>query len=43
MLYISRWQTIAVVVACAAALLFSLPNFFSAATVQRWPIWLPKQ
>jgi preprotein translocase subunit SecD len=43
MLYVTRWQTIAVMVACAAALLFSLPNFFPATAVQRWPIWMPKQ
>ncbi len=42
MLYVSRWKTIGVVLACAAALLFSLPNFFSRSTVQRWPAWLPK-
>ena len=42
MLYVSRWKTIAVVLACLMSLLFSLPNFFSKATVQKWPVWLPR-
>ena len=42
MLHVSRWKTIAVVLACLASLLFSLPNFFSKATVQSWPAWLPR-
>ena len=42
MLYVSRWKTIAVVLACLVSLLFSLPNFFSKTTVQRWPAWLPR-
>jgi hypothetical protein len=33
MLHVSRWKTIAVVLTCLASLLFSLPNFFSRATV----------
>jgi preprotein translocase subunit SecD len=42
MLHVSRWKTIAVVLACLASLLFTLPNFFSKATVERWPAWLPR-
>jgi preprotein translocase subunit SecD len=42
MLYVSRWKTIAVVLTCLLALLFSLPNLFSKSTVQRWPAWMPK-
>jgi protein-export membrane protein SecD len=42
MLYVSRWKSIAVVLACLASLLFTLPNFFSKATVERWPAWLPR-
>ena len=42
MLYVSRWKTIAVVFTCLASLLFTLPNFFSKTTVQRWPAWLPR-
>jgi preprotein translocase subunit SecD len=41
MLHVARWKTIAVVLTCAASLLLSLPNFFSKATVERWPAWLP--
>ena len=42
MLYVSRWKTIAVALACLASLLFSAPNFFSKETVQRWPAWMPR-
>jgi preprotein translocase subunit SecD len=42
MLHVSRWKTIAVVLACTASLLFSLPNFFSKATVERWPAGFPR-
>ena len=42
MLYVSRWKTIAVVLACLVSMLFSLPNFFSKETVQAWPAWMPR-
>jgi preprotein translocase subunit SecD len=42
MLHVSRWKSLAVTLACIASLLFSLPNFFSKATVQSWPAWLPR-
>jgi preprotein translocase subunit SecD len=42
MLQVSRWKTIAVVLACTASLLFSLPNFFSKTAVEGWPAWLPR-
>lgn len=43
MLYFSPAKTIAIVLACVAALVFSTPNFFADKTVAAWPDWLPKR
>jgi protein-export membrane protein SecD len=43
MLHFSRWKIIAIVVTCLAGIVFSIPNFFSRATLEGWPNWLPKK
>jgi preprotein translocase subunit SecD len=41
MLHFERWKIIAVVLVCLAGVLFTLPNFFSKETVDKWPGWVP--
>mgnify|MGYP001175611000 CR=1 FL=1 len=43
MLHFSRWKIIGIVLTCFAGILFALPNFFSKATVDSWPNFLPKK
>ncbi|MGI9521998.1 MAG: protein translocase subunit SecD [Hyphomicrobiaceae bacterium] len=43
MLHFARWKIVAIVGVCIAAVVFALPNFFSADTVRSWPDWLPKR
>ncbi len=43
MLYFSPAKMIAILVACLAALIFAMPNFFDEATVESWPDWMPKK
>lgn len=40
MLHFERWKIWAIVATCCAGLLFTLPNFFTKATVQGWPSFL---
>lgn len=42
MLYFSPAKMVAIVVACLAALVFAMPNFFEKSTVDAWPSWMPK-
>src|SRR3984893_18708861 len=39
MLYFSRWKALATLLTALIACLFAVPNFFSDATLKRWPTW----
>ena len=41
MLHFERWKIVAIVLACLAGLIGSLPNFFDKETVAHWPSWMP--
>ncbi len=41
MLYFARWKIGVIVLIVLAGLLTSLPNFFAAENVARWPDWVP--
>jgi preprotein translocase subunit SecD len=41
MMHFTRWKMIAIALACLAGLLGTLPNFFSAEQIARWPRFLP--
>src|SRR5690606_31800809 len=43
MLYFSRWETIWVLLTVAVVCAFTIPNFFSRETVERWPKWAQRQ
>jgi protein-export membrane protein SecD len=43
MLTFSRWKQIVILVVCLAGIIVILPNFFSRATLDRWPRWLPSK
>ena len=42
MLYFARWKIILIAVVVVAGMLSTLPNFFSAKTLEAWPDFLPK-
>ncbi|MEM7774152.1 MAG: protein translocase subunit SecD [Pseudomonadota bacterium] len=42
MLHFSGFKTISIVLVCLAAFVLALPNFFTRATVDSWPSFLPK-
>ena len=37
MLYFQTWKVTLILAVCALGVLFSIPNLFSAATLERWP------
>jgi preprotein translocase subunit SecD len=39
MLYFSRWKALGTLLTAFIVCLFAVPNFFSDATVKRWPTW----
>src|SRR5580693_2480649 len=39
MLFFTRWKAIAIVLTALIVCLFAVPNFFSEATVKKWPSW----
>src|ERR1700761_2208292 len=39
MLFFTRWKAAAIVLTALIVCLFAVPNFFSEATVKRWPSW----
>ncbi|MEJ0077052.1 MAG: protein translocase subunit SecD [Alphaproteobacteria bacterium] len=39
MLYFSRWKALATLLTALIICLFAVPNFFSDATIKRWPAW----
>jgi preprotein translocase subunit SecD len=39
MLYFSRWKALATLLTAFVVCLFAVPNFFSEATIKRWPAW----
>ncbi len=41
MLHFSRAKIIAIVLACLAGFITTLPNFFAKEAVEKWPSWLP--
>ena len=43
MLQIARWKAALILLVVVAAIVVVIPNFFSAATVDNWPSWLPQQ
>lgn len=43
MLYFSPAKMIAITLACIAALIYAIPNFFDKDTVASWPDWVPKK
>jgi preprotein translocase subunit SecD/SecD/SecF fusion protein len=43
MLHLSRWKSGLILVVVFFGFIVDLPNFFSKATVDSWPDWLPKQ
>jgi SecD/SecF fusion protein len=43
MLTFSRWKQIVILAVCLAGIIVILPNFFSRATLDRWPRWLPSK
>ena len=42
MLYFARWKVGLIIAAVVFGILFTLPNFFSAETVAKWPSFLPQ-
>jgi preprotein translocase subunit SecD len=42
MLYFARWKIALIVLVVAAGIVTTLPNFFSAKTLESWPDFLPK-
>jgi len=42
MLYFARWQIILILVVVVLGFFVVLPNFFSRATLDTWPSWMPK-
>lgn len=42
MLYIARWQIVLILAVVVLGFVVVTPNFFSRATVDSWPNWLPK-
>ena len=42
MLYFARWKIALILVVIAAGIVSTLPNFFSAKTLESWPDFLPK-
>jgi protein-export membrane protein SecD len=43
MLYFQTWKVTLILAVCALGILFSIPNLFSSASVERWPDWIPKK
>jgi len=43
MLYFQTWKVTLIVAVCALGVLFSIPNLFSTASLDRWPNWIPKK
>jgi protein-export membrane protein SecD len=43
MLYFPKWLVALIVALCLGGVVLSIPNLFSAATVEAWPNWLPKK
>jgi len=41
MLHFDRWKIVLIVLTCLAGVVFTLPNFFSKETVEKWPWWVP--
>src|SRR5882724_1442330 len=39
MLYFSRWKALGTLLTAFIICLFAVPNFFSDATIQKWPAW----
>ena len=39
MLYISKWKAIAILLTAFVFCMFAVPNFFSDATLKKWPQW----
>jgi protein-export membrane protein SecD len=42
LLHFSRWKVALIVLACALAVVLSVPNFLSRATLDKLPGWMPK-
>jgi preprotein translocase subunit SecD len=42
MLYFSRWKALATLLTAVIVCMFAVPNFFSDATLKRWPTWLQR-
>ncbi len=43
MLQISRWKIVLTLLVVLVAIIIDIPNMFSAASVAKWPSWLPHQ
>ncbi|WP_128294144.1 protein translocase subunit SecD [Afifella aestuarii] len=43
MLYFARWKIVLIILVLVAGVIVTLPNLFSAATVQAWPSFMPKR
>ncbi len=43
MLQFAKWKTTLVALVVAAGIVFVLPNFFSRASLENWPGWIPNQ
>ena len=43
MLYFPKWKVLLILAVCALGVIFTVPNFFSEASVAHWPNWLPKK
>ncbi len=42
MLYLARWQIVLILAVVVLGFFLVVPNFFSRATVDSWPAWMPK-
>ena len=42
MLHITPWRAALVGIVVLVGLVATIPNFFSASTVESWPGWLPR-
>ena len=43
MLHVSRWKTVLMVLVVVLAIFVDIPNFFSPASLAKWPSWIPHQ
>src|ERR1700760_3401345 len=43
MLYFTRWKALAIILTALVVCLCAVPNFFSEASVKKWPAWAQRR